>query len=94
MLTVEEVNRQADGKPDEESDPGFEGQAEHEDEAEDDGEYGQKGNPGDAEAAGPFWLGPSEDEDPGAGQHECEEGSDVREIGEGADVKDASGYAD
>ena len=65
-LSVEEVDREANGEPDEEADPGFEGQAQHQDKAKEDGENREEGDPGDAEAAGAVRLGAAEDDDPGA----------------------------
>ena len=91
VAAVEEVDDQADGEPDEEAHPGDDGQSGHEQEAEDHAERRNDGAEGNAEAAAAMRFAVAQHDDADGDEDEGEEGADVGEIGEGADVEEAGG---
>jgi len=89
FAAVEVINDEADDEPDEEALPGAGGQAGHQQNTEDDAEYGEDGASGDAEAAVTLRLFAAEDEHADGYEDKGEERADVGELGEGANVKQA-----
>src|ERR1035438_6104945 len=91
---VEEVDEQADGQPDEEAVPGDDGQAGHQQEAEDYAERRNDRAKGNAEAAAALRLADAQHDDADGNQNEGEECADVGEVGQGADVEETGGNGD
>src|ERR1700674_4048929 len=87
LARVEDVDHHADNQPDEEAQPGRDGQARHQQHAEGDAEDRRCKTTGSTEAAVPFRLAHPQDDDADRDQDEGEERADVGEIGERADVK-------
>jgi hypothetical protein len=78
MPAIDKVDDEADCKPQEESYPIFERQACHQDETAKYGKYWEKGNEGNAEAAGTIRLRFAKDQYCDGNEQECEERADVR----------------
>src|SRR5579884_1789118 len=88
---VEEVDQQAKAEPDEETDPGDDGEAGHQSAAKDHGQKREQRDEWDFEAAGTVGIGAAEETDAEGNENEGEESADVGEVGGVSDVDDAGG---
>src|ERR1039457_1458086 len=93
VAAVEEVNDQADGQPGEKTEPCDYFKPHHEYYAKDDAQHREDRAQRSAEAAVAIRLALAQDEHTDGDQEEGEEGTDVGEIGDGADVQKAGGNA-
>src|SRR5690242_13279061 len=84
-----EVKKQADDEPDEEAHPVLNGEAGHQDEAQNDRSDGNPGRPGNAEATRAVGLAFAENQDRDGNENEGEKRADVGEIDERADVENS-----
>src|SRR5690349_4193767 len=94
MAAVEPINREADEEPSEEAQPGQDRQAGHQQRTEEDTRDWRDQSAGSFESAAAVWIFAAKDDDADRDEYEGEEGTDVREVGEGANVEDAGGNAD
>src|ERR1043166_2583659 len=83
---VEEINQESDRKPDYESKPGFDEQAEHQAGAHQHADNRNDWDQRDAEWPATTRIGAAQDDHPDADQAEREESSDICQIGERADI--------
>src|SRR5438309_2089510 len=77
---VKEINQQADSKPNKETDPSLQGQAQHQNEAKDDTENWKHRTHRNTERARPISVGAPQNDDAEANKNEGEECADIREI--------------
>ena len=84
--SVEEINQKPDPEPDEEANPRFDGQAEHERGAKNHAEKGEEGYPGHAEGARSRGISAAQDDNAATHEDKGKEGADVGQIGERPDV--------
>src|SRR5271156_6208439 len=94
MTAINKVNHKTDDEPDKKTNPIFEGEAGHENQARQNRQNGKKGNQGNAETALARGLGLAQDKNGYGDEDEGEQRADVGEIGERANVEDARGDAD
>jgi len=86
---VTEIDGQANNQPHHETHPGFDRQAGHEDKATKDGKDWNDGNPGGAKGTTALRLGAAEHEHAHRHQREGKQRSDIREVRQRANIKDA-----
>src|SRR5690348_8051642 len=89
-----EVEKQADDEPDEEAYPVLDGEAGHQDEAQNHGGDGNPWRKWDAEAARAVGLAFAENQDGDRNEDEGEKRADVGEVDERADVENPGGNGD
>ena len=94
VAAVEEVDQEPGEEPGEEGHPGHDFETHHQYDAENNAEHGKDGTEGGAEGAVALRLAIAQDEDGDGDEDEGEEGADVGEVGNGADVEQPGGDAD
>src|SRR6266576_3620597 len=91
VAAVEPVDGQANDEPSEKAQPSQDGQARHQEYAEEYTEHGRSQTAGSSESAMTAGIAEAQDDHADRYQDECEECADVRKVGQGTDVEDASG---
>ena len=91
LAAVEEVDAQADDQPAEKAQPGDDRQAGHEQHAKEDAQNGYGNAARGAEATTPVRFAIAQDQHADRYQHKGKEGTDIRQVGQGADVQQSTG---
>src|SRR5579862_3817635 len=91
VTSIEIIQDEADDEPHEEAKPIFDGEAGHQDEAEDERRNRNPGRPRDAETARTLGLRLAQNDDGDGNEDEGKKSADVREIDERSYVENARG---
>ena len=87
MAAIGEINQQPDGKPDEEAEPGDDGESCHKQEAEDNAEEGDNRAARNAKATATLWFAQAQNNHANRNQNESEERADVGKVGQSSDIE-------